>query len=389
VPFGSLQIGVRIRTVLGRVFHLLMGFERIKRRGDRRFLDGNFVSALREYQRARGILSDHDYRVPTLEALIRECFVRTGSPVASRPMEIPRPSDGSEREPHDERSFVPDMSDLLELAVGSKSPERAALYRGWGTEFEQGYVALVQGDAERASALLAMASRRAPTAFVVHLELGRSLSLAGDMNAARVELEKAVRISPSDLEALCLLAAVHLALGEYSKAEAILIPRVDREGAGAELSFLLGRSLAARGKRREALERFRQAVERDAGFADAYWEAGKLVKEEGDDRRALFLLSRASAIVPDEIDYNRELAMLVVERGLDVSAGLAACDRLMMLDEDNRWQYLGWIAELYLRRGWKREALDPLRKAVALVPAERLGESLDLRKRLVELESGM
>jgi hypothetical protein len=46
----------------------------------------------------------------------------------------------------------------------------------------------------------------------------------------------------------------------------------------------------------------------------------------------------------------------------------------MLEDPENRWQYLQWIAELYVRRGWKREARDPLEKALSLVPPERLTE---------------
>jgi hypothetical protein len=88
------------------------------------------------------------------------------------------------------------------------------------------------------------------------------------------------------------------------------------------------------------------------------------------------------------VEYNRELATLVMERDLDVATGLAACDRLMITDEDNRWEYLGWIAEFYVRRGWKRDAIDPLRKAIELVPSDRTRDKLDLHNRLVDLETG-
>ena len=366
----------------------MVGFERTKQRGDRFFLDGDFHRARRQYEKARGVLPELDYRIPTVDALIRECSVRTGDPLASERWSPPPTAPALERaDASAEKSvFVPDMKDLLELAIAEKSPARAALYRGLGPEFESGYVALVQGDAARATEQLKLASRKTTGSFVVQLELGRALGLAGETNAARIELEKASRLLPADVEALSLLAAVHLQLHQYSEAERILLPIADREGSGGEPSFLLGQSLAGQGKRQEALHRFRQAVERDASFHDAYFEAGRLLRQEGDDRGALNLLVQACSMVPDDVEYNRELATLVMDRDLDVATGLAACDRLMVTDEENRWEYLGWIAELYVRRGWKREAIDPLRKAIDLVPPQRTRERLGLQKRLVALE---
>lgn len=381
---------VRISAVWGGFLKLVVGFERTKQRGDRFFLDGDFHRARHQYERARAVLPELDYRIPTVDALIRECSVRTGEPPASvhwssppSPLALER-ADASD----EESAFVPDMKDLLELAIAEKSAPRAGLYRGLGSEFESGYVALVQGDAPRATERLRLASRKAAGSFVVQLELGRALGMAGEMNAARVELEKAIRLLPLDVEALSLLAAIYLQLHQYSEAERILLPIADREGSAAESSFLLGQSLAGQGRRQDALNRFREAVERDAGFHDAYFEAGKLLRQEKDDRGALRLLVQACSMVPDDVEYNRELATLVMDRELDVATGLAACDRLMITDEENRWEYLGWVADLYVRRGWKREAIDPLRKAIDLVPPQRTRERLSLQRRLVALETG-
>ena len=379
----------RIPTVWMRLLNSLVGFDRIKHRGDRYFLDGDFHRAKREYERARSTLAPVDYRVATMDGLIRECWVRTGGPV-ERKREGPRvgsafpPTSATAEE---DRPFVPDMNDLLELAIAGKTPERAALYRGLGPEFEAGYVALVQGEPARAIELLQLAGRKLRPSVVLHLEIARALSMVGDMKAARVELEEATRMSPSDLEASNLLGAVQIQLGEYEKAEKVLLPLMDRQEAeGAEPAFLLGRALAGQGRRGEALARFREAVERDGGFHDAYFEAGKLLRQEGDDSGALRLLKQACSILPDEVDYNRELATLVLEKKLDVDAGLAACDRLTITDEENRWEYLSWIAELYLRNGWRREAIDPLRKAIALVPSDLPKERLELQERLAEID---
>ncbi len=109
------------------------------------------------------------------------------------------------------------------------------------------------------------------------------------------------------------------------------------------------------------------------------------LKEEDDIPAAFGLLRRACSLEPDDVIYNRELARLVLDNNLDVEAGLAACDRLMVTDEENQWRYLWWISELYQRRGWKKEARDPLQKALKLIPDEMNSDRLILEQRLAEL----
>jgi Flp pilus assembly protein TadD len=121
-------------------------------------------------------------------------------------------------------------------------------------------------------------------------------------------------------------------------------------------------------------------------FHEAFFEASRLLRARGDLEAAFELLKRASGLAPDEVRYNRDLAALVLEHGLEEEAGLAACDRLMVADEENRWEYLHWVGQLYLRRGWKREARDPLEKALALAPAERRSERHEIQARLDSLE---
>ena len=381
----------KISIVWMRFLNSVVGFDRIKDRGDRHFVDGDYHRAKREYERALSILAPLDYRAPTIDALIRECSVRTEGPVDLKDegarIGTPSPQiSPTSMTAEEELPFIPDMKDFLELAIAGKTPERAAMYRGLRWEFEAGYVALVQGEPERAIELFLLAGRKSHPTFVFHLELGRAMSMVGDMTAALVELEKATLLSPDDLEASNLMGAVLLQLGKPEDAEKVLLPLVERQEAGAEALLLLGRSLAFQGRRCDALARFREAVERDGAFPDAYFEAGRLLKEEGDDGGALSLFQQACSILPDEVEYNRELATLVLERELDVDAGLAACDRLMITDEENRWEYLSWVAELYLRNGWRREAIDPLRKAITLVPSDRHKERVGLKTRLADLE---
>lgn len=344
-------------------WHCLKGYDRLKERGDHLFLAGEFERALGEYLRARSVLSSSDTRVHAMDWLIHSCE-------RQRARDEREDDDRSEGEDLD----FPGLDDLFELALGDKSPSRAEAYRILRHDFRAGYVALVQGSARRAVQILQEAAAGAPSSFVVHLELGRALSLAGRFDEAKDALSVAERLAPEDEEGRILAAAIHVETGGHSEARARLLPVIERGGGGPEARFLLGKALAGMNRGDEALELWRETVSMEPHFHEAFFEGGRLLNERGDLEGAFQLLSRASALAPDEVRYSRDLVSLVLENHLDEQAGLAACDRLMVSDEENRWQYLHWIAELYIRRGWKREARDPLEKALSLLPAERRSE---------------
>jgi tetratricopeptide (TPR) repeat protein len=359
--------------VLSLFWNRLKGYERLKERADHLFLSGEFARALLEYERARSVLSPTDHRAQAVDSLIRSCERQ-----ALHEAEEAGVNDG-------EDSSFPGLDDLFELAIGDKPPSRAEAYRILGQDFRSGYVALVQGNAKRAVYLLERAAVAIPSSFVAHLELGRALSLGGRLGDARKALESAERLAPEDDEGRILAAAVYIETGAFAEARARLVPLIERGGGGPEARFLLGKALAGMNRGDEALDALRETVLMEPHFHEAFFEAGRLLRERGDVEAAFELLKRATGLAPDEVRYGRELASLVLEHALDEEVGLAACDRLMVTDNENRWQYLQWVAELYIRRGWKREARDPLEKALSLVPSERRSERHAIEARLRSL----
>jgi tetratricopeptide (TPR) repeat protein len=365
--------------VLSFLWNHLRGYERLKERADRLFLASEFERARREYEKARSVVGDSDHRAQALDALIHSCERQMGS--AGTLSVAPGPSG-------DEHEDVPPggVDDLFELAIADKPESRAEAYRILGAEFREGYVTLIQGRAERAASLIEEAASRASSSFVVHLELGRALSLAGRLERARDALEVASRLSPDDEEGRLLEAAVNVELGRFAEARSRLAPLAEDASARPEVVFLMGKALAGLNRSDDALEKFRHTVKLEPHFHEAFFEAGCIMKSREDVEAAFQLLSRAAALAPDEIAYNRELARLVLAHPLDEDPGLAACDRLMLVDEPNRWEYLHWVAELYLRRGWHREARDPLEKALGLVPSDRSRERRAIEERLESLD---
>lgn len=367
--------------MLIRLWDRLRGFERAKHRADRLYLSGEFAAAREAYRRAVATLAPNDHRAAALEALILSCDRLSAASRDAPLLEVP--DSGEAISVEDETPAG--LDDLFELAIAEKPASRAEAYRMLGESFRAGYVALLQGAPARSVRHLERAADKSPSSFVVQLELGRARSLDGRLEEAREALLAAVRLSPSDPEGVLLLAAVDVELGRHREAAERLGDLLERRPREPEVTFLLGKALAGEGRREAALERFRETVEIEPRFHEAFFEAGRLLRRSGDVDSAFRLLDRACALAPDEVAYNRELAELVLEASLDEDAGLAACDRLMITDEERRWQYLHWIGELYIRRGWRREARDPLVKALELVPSERKSERLAIEQRLESL----
>lgn len=370
-----------LATVLNHVY----GYERLRHRGDRFFLAGEFERARVEYLRARSVLATRDYRSPTIDGLIRECEAQSRD--RGRIAEVPNyePLRDSPPDGHDSGSFLPGLHDLFELAIGDKEPSRIQAYRATNDAFRAGYVALVQANAERAVGLLGSAAASLSSSFVAHLELGRAHSLAGEMSAARDALKDAERLAPHDAEVGILLSAVNIELGRYDEARDRLEVLAGASASNPDVSFLLGRALSGLNRRDAALEKFRETVALEPNFHEAYFEASVLLGKDAERESQFQLLSRACSIAPDEVRYNRELVSLVLGESFDEQAGLAACDRLMVTDEDNAWEYLFWIGQLYVRRGWKREALDPVQKALGLVPPHKNTERREIEAFLAAL----
>ena len=355
--------------MIARVLNYLHGYERLRHRGDRFFLAGDFERARREYLRARSVLSPKDYRSATIDALIRQCEAQ-GHAYASVSAPDQSAFDESDGPLEEESPFHPGLGDLFELAIGEKDPSRIDAYRSQSNTFKAGYVALVQANPERAVRFLREAETETGGSFVVELELARALSLLEDMQSAREAASRAERVAPDDPEVLLLASAIDIELGNHERARERLRSLNDGDES-PDVSFLLGRALAGLKQDEAALEKFRETVAVEPNFHEAYFEAAQILAKSRDHEARFRLLSRACALAPEEVRYNRDLAALVLAEGLDEEAGLAACDRLMVTDEDNAWEYLYWIAQLYVRRGWKREAKDPLEKAMQLVPPDR------------------
>ena len=103
--------------------------------------------------------------------------------------------------------------------------------------------------------------------------------------------------------------------GETAKAAEIYQRLLLREGPQPELCFNLGNALYAAGQREAARERFRQAVELDPEYVEAWNNLGNALSETGQRESAIEAFERALELDPHYSDAHFNLAETLTELG--------------------------------------------------------------------------
>src|SRR5262249_22766531 len=116
------------------------------------------------------------------------------------------------------------------------------------------------GRPHRAAKLLQRALRLDPQSAVVQLNMGRLRAHFGDHAAALERFAKAIELQPTRAESYAALAATFFAQQKYRDAEAVARRGLSIEAGLADLSFTLGRALAAQGKLAAAAAALQEVV---------------------------------------------------------------------------------------------------------------------------------
>jgi tetratricopeptide (TPR) repeat protein len=298
------------------------------------------------------------------------------------------------------------------LAVLRERPEHAAALHGWGR------LALARGRPADADKALRAAAQRAPGDVGVMIDLARCCQATGDTDAAEVFARLAVLTAPH-------LAASHLALAAVvqrrGRAVEALPPlrralelepgredvrvaltqlqmaagwNVERPAPPPQVCYRLGRELQQRGRRVEATEAYRSALELQPDFAEAMIDLAMVHQQCQELDAAIDLYRQALAHKPDSAQAlcNRALALQALGRreeamqdfeaaqALVSDAPLVRLNKAMLLLMLGRWDE-GWVE--YEWR-WKL----PRRQRQPIAPTWD-GSALGARSLLVFSELGM
>jgi tetratricopeptide (TPR) repeat protein len=176
------------------------------------------------------------------------------------------------------------------------------------------------GKYAEAKTLLERAVKMSPQHYFARYNLGLTYAKTGDPAGAREQLEKAVQLDPSSPEAHFQLAAVlrSLSLPEESKAQlglyqTLMASRGQKDVAAAKANE--ARELLRKGDTREAVDLYRQAVEKDPNDAHLYYDLAIALERKGDRKGELEAISKAIELDPEFAAAHNQLGLLRLQLG--------------------------------------------------------------------------
>jgi tetratricopeptide (TPR) repeat protein len=256
----------------------------------------------------------------------------------------------------------PEMEDYFGVLCSTLPPDRERQYATYGKAFEDGYVALNNGEFDRAAELLAAAMAENPSPDThIPFELASAYMNLGRTDEAETLLEEYVGRHPDALPGYQALCEIYWERKDYDRAERLLetIPEELSVSTGAFL--LRGETLFQSGQYKEALAFYDQALAR-FGWADAFAkELAKVHEAMGDKDQARDMYGRilegcrGCGARPDPL-VKRKYADLSLETGRHTTRVLELYLTLAQEDPQNRAQYLMKASEVYESQGNREEA---------------------------------
>jgi tetratricopeptide (TPR) repeat protein len=155
------------------------------------------------------------------------------------------------------------------------------------------------GDAER---LLEAALKAAPNYHAARVDYVYVLIDRQKYPQAREEINTLLKIEPGNREHLSLSAAAHAGLGDHEASIALYRQLLAASPDSAELHVLLGHSLQAVGRQREATDCYHAAAAARSAFGDAHWSLANLKTYRFSDGEIAHMRSRVAAAATSPVD---------------------------------------------------------------------------------------
>ena len=223
------------------------------------------------------------------------------------------------------------------------------------------------GDLEVAHAALLRAVAKDPESAYLHRQVATLSLRLEDLELARLHVERAVEIDPSDERARILLARLRRHSGDVPGVERAL-----RGEDGAPVSLragvLLVQLMIEQRRRAEALGTAEALVASYPEELGAYFALASVHEDAGDQARVEAVVLRAINAFPDEIALYTRLAQL--RRGAGDVDGEIAAYRLLLEQRPDHLGSLRMLAELLLREDDHAGAVRVYEQALEYYPDE-------------------
>lgn len=206
-------------------------------------------------------------------------------------------------------------------------------------------LALAAGDNKAAVAHLLAAADADPLSPRYFARAGRVEIDTGNGAEGEALLARALEIDPGYLPAFAVLAATHLAKGDYAGAEPIYRDAADYAPKDAETQASHGRILTILKRCEEALVRFERATALVPANADYRLQAGRCLQMLARHDEALTALEAAARLAPASAEIWMSIGDSLREKGRNADA-VAAYRKFLELDTDSAMRP---VAERYIQ----------------------------------------
>jgi tetratricopeptide (TPR) repeat protein len=197
---------------------------------------------------------------------------------------------------------------LLRHAV-EVAPSAAVMHANLGVALDQ------QGDADDAVFHYERALAIDPTLPAAHTNLGIILYARGDLDGALRHYRAALRVDDGSAKAHNNLAIVLHVQGALDEAIGHYRSALEISPDFAEAHNNLARALDARGRRDEAIQHYRQALRLRPDLASTHTHLARALQAQGRDDEAVAHYREAVRLAPDDAVAHNNLGFMLHDRG--------------------------------------------------------------------------
>jgi arylsulfatase A-like enzyme/Tfp pilus assembly protein PilF len=206
--------------------------------------------------------------------------------------------------------------------------------------------------------------RRRPESSTARMNLASALLKLDDRRGALAQYDETVSRDPGHADAWALRGSLLSEQRRHEEAIESIARAVALEPRDAKLVAALGRAREDSGDSTKALSEYDRALALDAKERSAIVQKGLLLSHLGRVEDAAATFRAGLEQLPEDAEILNNLAWLLVDRSIDPAQAYELAARAVRQSpEDSAFlDTLGWAA---VRSGRPREAIEPLRKALA------------------------
>ncbi|TLN23506.1 tetratricopeptide repeat protein [bacterium] len=257
------------------------------------------------------------------------------------------------------------FEDVYYLYLDSMPENEQPLFEDLPQTFREGFVALQQGELEKAEKCLRKAEKEADKSPAVAYTLALLEGMLGKGDAARKHYEKALSLKPDFTSAFFSYVSILREMRLAKEAVDLLRQWRERFPKDKEATIFLGAALLDLGENGQAEE----------ALTDLYLSEGKtnstlgflwarLKDAQGDIEGAIRAYQHLTNSNQNNLEALIPLGHLYLKSGeVHAEAAIKVFKHCYRIDQEHGWYHLLRIAEGYANRGWHKEARSMLEQA--------------------------